>query len=337
MSPSKAVQKPRVLSIGYPAYVGEDYLEDFKNDFDFEVLESPNRKRVQTELPAQIASRGKYDALIIRMGTHPYEPFDKNLLGALVPGVSIIASASAGYNEFDVDWMTKNKIWFCNTRNAVSEATADMTIFLLLAVLKDATNAEKSAREGKWRADHVPTRDPSGLTLGIIGMGNIGKHVARKASAFNLKVQYHNRTRLSPSEESTYTYCSTLPTLLSTSDIISIHCPLNPTTKSLLSYPEFSTMKQNTYLINTARGPIVDEAALIAALESGKITRAGLDVFDGEPRINEYFRRSGRCVLQPHLGGLTDGAFRKAERECFKNVRGWFLRGRPVAPVNEVV
>lgn len=109
------------------------------------------------------------------MGTHPYEPFDEELLGALNPGCKLIVSASAGYNEFDVDWMTKNSIYFCNTRNAVSEATADMAMFLTLAVLKDTTRAERAARESRWRADFVPTRDPSGLTLGIIGMGAIGK------------------------------------------------------------------------------------------------------------------------------------------------------------------
>lgn len=112
----------------------------------------------------------------MRMGTLPYEPFDEELFGALVPGCKVIASASAGYNEFDVDWMTRNGIWFCNTRNAVSEATADMTIFLILAVLKDTTRAERHAREGKWRGTGIiPTRDPRGLVLGIAGMGAIGK------------------------------------------------------------------------------------------------------------------------------------------------------------------
>ena len=109
------------------------------------------------------------------MGMQPYEPFDEELLGALKPGCKLIVSASAGYNEFDVDWMTKNGIYFCNTQNAVSEATADMAMFLILAVLKDTTKAERAARESRWRADLVPTRDPSGLTLGIIGMGAIGK------------------------------------------------------------------------------------------------------------------------------------------------------------------
>lgn len=112
---------------------------------------------------------------MVRMGTLPFEPFDEELFGALVPHCKIIASGSAGYNEFHVDWMTRNKIWFCNTRNAVSEATADMSMFLILAVLKNATVAERSAREGGWKDGLVPTKDPRDLTLGIVGMGSIGK------------------------------------------------------------------------------------------------------------------------------------------------------------------
>jgi hypothetical protein len=114
----------------------------------------------------------------VLIGTLRYKPFDKELFGRLVPDCRIIVSASAGYNEFDVDWMTSEKIWFCNTRNAVSEATADMTLFLTLAVLKDTSRAERQAREGKWRHGApglVPTTDPRGLVLGIIGMGSIGK------------------------------------------------------------------------------------------------------------------------------------------------------------------
>lgn len=118
------------------------------------------------------------------MGTHPYEPFDKDLLGALVPGCRLIASASAGYNEFDIDWMTQNNIYFCNTRNSVSEPTADMAMLLILAVLKDSTNAEKSARAGEWRAKLVPTKDPSSMKLGIVGMGAIGK-VRKPRRSFN--------------------------------------------------------------------------------------------------------------------------------------------------------
>lgn len=141
-----------------------------------QVLIAKERHGVIAEINERLArGEGPWDAVLVLMGTLPYEPFDEGLFGALVPHCKIIASASAGYNEFDVDWMTSQNIWFCNTRNAVSEATADMTLFLILAVLKDTYRAEIQAREGKWRGSLVPTTDPRGLVLGIIGMGGIGK------------------------------------------------------------------------------------------------------------------------------------------------------------------
>lgn len=302
------------------------------------VLDVPNREEWLKQLPKKVAKDGPYSALIIGMGTGPYEPFDAEFCQALLPDLKLVVSASAGYNEFDVSWMTENNIWFCNTVDAVSEATADMAIFLTLAALRDTTNAERSARAGNWKAGFVPCRDPTGLRLGIIGMGAIGKHIARKAAVFNLEIVYHNRKRLQEADETTYkaTYCPTLASLLETSDIVSISVPLNDETTGMISESEIALMKDSSILINTARGAVVDEAALIEALESGKIWRAGLDVFCNEPDINPYFKTSDKVVVQPHLGGLTAVAFRKAYRECFENVASFFDTGKPLAPVNDV-
>lgn len=153
-----------------------------------------------------------------------------------------------------------------------------------------------------------------------------------------MKVQYHNRTRAPQDTEALYnaTWVPTLETLLSTSDVVSVCIPLNPSTKGLISHKEFAQMKDGVFFINTARGPIVDEGALITALESGKVARAGLDVFEGEPKINSYFMSSDKVTIQPHLGGLTTKAARDAERECFANIEALFETGRPVAPVNEI-
>lgn len=365
MSPGKLSTKPRIVSLGCPRFVGEDYLAEFQKDFDFEVLEAINRKETQEMLPAMVAER-PIDGFVVRMGTPPYEPFDEDLLNALLPHCKIITSASAGFvsflpamlenswsgrkvspadqspsmtkNEFDVDWMTANKVWFCNTVDAVAEPTADMAMFLTLAVLRDTTRGEKQARDGSWKANIVPARDPAGLTLGIVGAGAIGKYLARKAAAFNMKIAYHNRRQLSKQEEEQYglTYYASLKELLAVSHVVSINCPLNKQTTNMISHDQFAAMKDGCFFINTARGPVVDEDALIQALESGKVTRAGLDVFHNEPHIKDYFRTSDKVVLQPHMGGLTDVAFQKSERECFENIRSLFETGRPVAPVNEV-
>ncbi|KAJ5152933.1 uncharacterized protein N7482_009411 [Penicillium canariense] len=334
-----ATAKPRVVALGDPRYVGAEYLADFQKEFDYSVLPATNRTETQQMLPDDIAANGPIDAFIIRMGTPPYEPFDEGLLKALVPDCKIIVSASAGFNEFDVQWMADEGIWFCNTVNAVAEATADMALFLILAVLRNTTNAEKSARDGTWRAAGlVPARDPSGLTLGIVGMGAIGKYIAKKAACFNMEIKYHNRNQLPADEEVKYgaTYCETLHELLASSDVVSISCPLNANTTNLISEAEFAVMKDGVFLINTARGAVIDENALIAALESGKVARAGLDVFVNEPRPDPYFLQSDKVIIQPHLGGLTDVAYQKAERECFENIRAFFTKGKANSPVMEI-
>lgn len=153
-----------------------------------------------------------------------------------------------------------------------------------------------------------------------------------------MHVQYYNRRRLPPEDELIYhvTYCDTLEDLLRTSDVISVSCPLDASTKGLLSHREFAQMKEGVFIVNTARGAIIDEEALISALGSGKVARAGLDVFEDEPNINKYFVGSDRCIIQPHLGGLTQKARRDAERECLDNIKSLFSTGRPVAPVNEI-
>lgn len=271
------------------------------------------------------------------MGTIPYEPFDEELLGAIGPACKIAVSASAGYNEFDIDYFTRAGMWFCNAVYAVSEATADMALFLILAVVRNTTVAERRAREGKWKTGLTPSGDPSGKVLGIVGLGGIGKYVARKAAVFNMKVRYYNRHRLSAEEEQLYnaTYCPDLHSLLSSSDVVSIHTPLNAGTTKLLSHPEFAAMKDGSFLVNTARGAVVDEEALIQALESGKLARAGLDVFQDEPKINEYFMKSEKVVLQPHMGGLTESSFAKSQQECLENLRAYFESGVPNSPVND--
>ncbi|KAF2117021.1 hypothetical protein BDV96DRAFT_490415 [Lophiotrema nucula] len=329
-------RKPHVVSLGAPNYAGEEYINDFTKEFDFSILDASNRQEAIDRLPALLSNNGPADAFIIRMGTPPYEPFD--FFSPLLPTCKIMASASAGYNEFDIDWMSKNGIIFCNSVDAVAEATADMAIFLLLAVLRNTTKAEKSVREGKWRTTPglSPAKDPTGMTLGIVGLGAIGKYLAKKAAVFNLKIRYYSRHQLPKEEEAEYnaTYCTSLHALLSSSDIVSINCPLNAETTNLISKEEFAAMKDGAFLINTARGAIIDEAALKQALEGGKVARAGLDVLCNEPNVDPWFFDREDVVLQPHLGGLTDVAFQKAERECFENIRAFFKTGKANSPVN---
>ena len=227
-------------------------------------------------------------------------------------------------------------IYFTNTLHAVSEATADMAVFLVLATVRNCSVAERQARAGEWKTGLTPSDDTYGKTLGVVGMGAIGKFVAAKAGVLGMRVLYHNRHRLDRGEEERLgaAYCETLEELLRAADVVSVHVPLNEQTRDLISTAQFDMMKDGSYLVNTARGAIVNQEALISALESDKLRRAGLDVFENEPAIDPRLMRSEKVVLQPHMGGLTVSAFAKSERECLENVRALFETGVPNSPVN---
>ena len=233
--------------------------------------------------------------------------------------------------------MTRKGIWFANTRSATCNATADMTIFLMLAVLRNTSLAEQNFRQGLWRSCLPLGQDLESMTLGIVGMGSIGSRVARKAVALGMRVQSFSRTRSAAKNIDGVHICASLEELLQTSDVVSLHCPLSASTFHLIDDIQLRLMKDGSYLINTARGAVVNSEALIQALESGKLAGAGLDVFENEPNgINPYFMYSDKVVCQPHMAGLTEGSFERAEEECLANVQACFETGRPVAPVNDV-
>lgn len=285
-----------------------------------------------------IATRGPYVAVVCRISPLPFQPFDAELFRPFLPHLRVVASAQRGVDDFDVDWLTRHGIWFANTRHSTGEPTADMAVFLILAVLRDTRRAEKSFRAGHWRGDLPLAKDPSSMTLGIVGMGDIGGSTARKAAGLGMPIRYYTRggkcTALAPRGA---VACATLEELLQTSDVVSLHCPLTSDTFHLIGRRELGLMKHGGYLINTSRGAVVDSAALIDALEEGQLTRAGLDVFEHEPTgIDPYFLSSERVVCQPHMGGLTEQAFLSTEHECLTNIRTYLLDGRPAAPFNTI-
>lgn len=194
-----------------------------------------------------------------------------------------------------------------NTPSVVNAATADTTMLLLLAALRRARIPQTALLQGQWSRTTPLGRDPAGLTLGILGLGGIGAAVARRAAAFDLKVQYHNRSPVSvvgADVNAKYKYVS-FAELLATSDIISVHVPLSAATWHLIGTSEIDQMKDGVILINTARGPVVDEEALVAGLASGKIWSAGLDVFEHEPEVHPGLLANDHAVLLPHIGTAT--------------------------------
>ncbi|KAJ4385973.1 hypothetical protein N0V93_008864 [Gnomoniopsis smithogilvyi] len=337
--------KPKILFLGKPTHDGGE-IQKNTDYFEIDILDAENRTEALAKIPHQLFTRGPYEGIVARTNVYPFDPFDEELFAPFMPRLKIVVTGQVGYNDFDVEWMTRQGVYFCNSKYATCEATAEMALFLIFAVLRNTSLGEQSLREGRWRGDLGLGRDPAGLTLGIIGMGKIGEKLAHKAStAFGMRVAYWNKSGRKVSTlqhwahlTSEYYQCETLDELLGCSDVVSLHCPLTESTTKLMSDREFGKMKPGSFFINTSRGGLVDDSALIKALESGQICRAGLDVFGGEPdSICPYYReRADKVVVQPHMGGLTEASFRKASMECFANLRAFFETGRPLAPLNEL-
>ena len=208
-------------------------------------------------------------------------------------------------------------------------------MFLILGALRRIHIPYSAIRAGKWRGNMGLSHEPEGKVLGILGMGGIGTAVARRAQPFGLHLQYHNRSCVPKEQNPTGAAYVGFEELLRTSDIISVHLPLNADTRGLISYNEFAMMKDGVVLVNTARGSIVNEDALCEALESGKVWGAGLDVHEHEPTIHPGLLQNENCVLLPHVGTATVETQRKMEVLVVENVRSALERGCLLTPVAE--
>ncbi|KAF7721974.1 hypothetical protein EC973_003887 [Apophysomyces ossiformis] len=219
---------------------------------------------------------------------------------------------------------------------AVDDATADTAALLILNCCRNVNQYSDSIRAGRWNHGVSMGIDPEGKTLGILGMGGIGKTLAKRMAGFDMKMIYHNRRQLAKEEEEKYnvTYVD-FETLLRTSDIISIHVPLSAETTYLINHREFSIMKQGVILVNTARGKVINEAALVQYLETGKVLSAGLDVFEDEPSIHPGLLTHSRSVILPHIGTATNESREKMELLVFDNLEAALTQGKLVTPVPE--
>jgi glyoxylate reductase len=235
------------------------------------------------------------------------ETVDAEVMDAAGPQLRIIANYAVGYNNVDVAAATARRIPVTNTPGVLTETTADLAWTLLMMTARRLGEAERFLRASQW-AGWGPMLllgiDVHGKTLGIFGMGRIGQAMARRALAFNMRVIYHDPEPPAMPPELKATPVDKA-TLLAESDFISIHCPMTPETKHAFGAAEFAVMKPTACLINTARGPIVDEAALAKALQSGAIFGAGLDVFEDEPAVHPDLLECQNAVLIPHLGSAT--------------------------------
>lgn len=224
----------------------------------------------------------------------------------------VIAQFGVGVDNIDLDAARQAGIPVTNTPGVLTDATADFTFALLLAVARRVLEADRYVREGRfegWETTLLLGTELRSKTLGIVGLGRIGQAVARRALGFGLRVLYHNRTRANPTvERETGARWASWETLLAESDIISLHCALNADSHHLVDEKALQAMKATALLVNTARGPVVDEVALVEALRTGQIAGVGLDVFEREPAVHPDLLELPRVVLAPHLASATEAA-----------------------------
>lgn len=239
---------------------------------------------------------------------------DAALLAA-APELKAVANIAVGYNNIDVPACTARGVMATNTPGVLDDSTADLAWTLMLGTARRITEVERRIRSGEWtgwRLKQWLGVDVHHATLGIVGMGRIGQAIARRASGFEMKVIYHNRKRIAPELERkcNAAYVS-FDELLAQSDFIVLQVPYSPQTHHLIGAAQLAKMKPSAILINSTRGGVVDDAALIAALKNGAIRGAGLDVFENEPKLNPEFLKLDNVVLAPHVGSSTE-ATRKA-------------------------
>jgi lactate dehydrogenase-like 2-hydroxyacid dehydrogenase len=260
------------------------------------------------------------------------ERWTGEVIRALPERLKIIASFSVGYDHIDVPAAERAGLIVTNTPDVLTEATADVAMLCLLAASRRVPEANGMLRQGawqRWSPTELLGRGLQGRTLGIVGMGRIGRALATRARAFGLTIHYHNRTRLDPRLEQGATYHETLETLLPVSHFLSLNCPATPENQNMLNKERLQLLPSGAVLVNTARGTLVDDDAVIEALANGRLFAAGLDVFRNEPAFDRRYLDLPSAFLLPHVGSATLETRNAMGFRCLDNLDACFA-GRPI-------
>ncbi len=312
--------------------IPEPGLEILRKNFKNVIVNTKDRNLTRKELLKQVKD---IDALLCLLN----DKIDAEVISNMKK-CKVISNYAVGFNNIDVAEATKQGIIVTNTPGVLTDATADLTWALILAVTRRIVEADKFVRQGKfkgWAPMLLLGSELAGKTLGIIGAGRIGTAVGLRAKGFKMKAIYFNTNRNEVLEEETGAKKVSLKTLLKNSDIVTIHVPLTPKTKHLIGEKELNLMKKTSFLINTSRGEVVDEKALIKALKTGKIAGAGLDVFELEPFIPKELKELNNVVLTPHIGSATVEARKKMAIVAAENIVKVLLGKIPANVVNPEV
>ena len=262
---------------------------------------------------------------------------DRSVIGQAGSQLKLIANFGNGVDNIDIAAAAEKGITVTNTPNVLTEDTADMTMGLMIAVARRFDEGVDAMREGRfkgWSPTWMLGRRIWGKQLGIVGMGRIGTAVARRAKAFGLSIHYHNRNRVSEQveQELNATYWESLDQMLSRVDVVSVNCPHTPATFHLLSARRIALMRPGSIIVNTARGEIIDQDALVRALQDDHIAGAGLDVLEHEPAVSEdlmALSRQGKAVILPHMGSATIEGRQEMGERVIINIRTWMDGHRP--------
>ena len=257
------------------------------------------------------------------------------------PGLKCVSNVAVGFDNIDVAAATAHKVMITNTPGVLDDATADFAFTLLMSAARRVVEADSFTRAGKfrgWAIDMMLGQDVFGATLGIVGIGRIGRGMAHRAKGFNMRVLYYDPQPLPPdAEEQLNVTRSSLDRLIAEADFISVHVPLTDQTHHLLSTAQFNAMKRNAILINTSRGPVVDEAALVEALAAKKLAGAGLDVYEREPAVHPGLIPMQNVVLAPHIASATVRTRSEMSAMAARNMATAIRGGRPPNLVNPEV
>jgi glyoxylate reductase len=266
----------------------------------------------------------------------PTEKIDGEVMDAAGGGLQVIANMAVGYDNIDVGAARERGIVVTNTPGVLDEATADVAFLLMLAAARRLGEAERMLRAGRWEwwgPKQLRGMDVWGKRLGIVGIGRIGLAVARRGRGYGMEILYHDRSRREDAEEELGARYLELDELLRESDFVSIHTPLTDETRHLIGERELGLMRETAVLVNTSRGPVVDEGSLADALQEGRIFAAGLDVYEEEPKVHPKLLELENAVLAPHIGSATIETRDKMATLAAENVAAVLRGEQPPTPV----
>ena len=264
------------------------------------------------------------------------DKIDKKTINKLSNKVKIISNFAVGFGNIDIEAASKRNIAVTNTPDVLTEATAEIAMLLILGASRRATEGIQWARNKnwKWSADFLIGKQLSGSVLGILGMGRIGRAVAKRAKAFGMKIHYHNRSKLNQDLEAGATYHDNIQSLFSISDILSINCPATKETKKIINKKTLEFFSKETIIINSARGDMIDDDAMVEALKNKKFFALGLDVYNGEPDIHPGYLKLPNVFILPHLGSATKKTRTDMANLAINNIEEFFKTGKCTNKVN---